>query len=55
LFWDPAGFESGMTISWKGIGVQCYKRIFGVVLLERVVEGEEAGEVFRVGDEGCPD
>jgi len=44
-----------VAISGEGIGVQCYKRIFGVVFLERVVEGEQPGEVFRIGNERCPD
>lgn len=55
MFWDPTGFESSVAISREGVSIQCDKGVFRVVLLERIVEGEEAGEVFGVGDECCPD
>lgn len=44
-----------MSFSRKGIGVECYERVFGVVFFEREVQGEEAREVICVGYEGCPD
>lgn len=43
-----------MPFGGEGIGVQSYEGVFGAVFLEAVVEGEEAGEVFCVGDECCP-
>jgi len=55
LFRDAAGFESSMSFGRKGISVQRYKKIFGVVFLETVVESEESGKVFCVCDECCPD
>lgn len=44
-----------MAFRGKGIGVEGYEGIFGVVLFEGVVEGEKAREVGGVGYEGCPD
>jgi hypothetical protein len=50
LFGDAALVEGFVAFRGKGVGVEGYERVFGAVLLERVVEGEEAGEVGGVGD-----
>lgn len=52
---NTASFESGVALRWEGIGVERDKRIGGFVFLERVVQGDEAGEVIGVGDKSCPD
>lgn len=52
---DGARLENGMAFGREGIGVEGYEGVFGVVLFEGIVEGQEAGKVFGVGDEGCPD
>ena len=44
-----------MPFRGEGIGVQGYEGILGSLLLEAVVECDEAGEVFCVGDECRPD
>lgn len=44
-----------MAFGWEGIGVERYEGVFGVVLLEGVVEREETGKVFCIGNESCPD
>lgn len=51
---DTACFEDRMAFGGKGVGVECDEGVFRVVRFEAVVEGEEAGEIFRVGYEGCP-
>lgn len=55
LVGDVARAQGGEAFWGEGIGVEGYEGIGGVVLFEGVVEGEEAGEVVCVGDEGCPD
>lgn len=51
---DFADLESAMTFWGKCIGIKCNERIFGAMLFERVVEGEEAGEVSGVCYKSCP-
>ena len=43
-----------MTFWRKRVGVEGYKRVFGTVFLERVIETEEPREVRCIRDEGCP-
>jgi hypothetical protein len=50
LFGDAAGVEGGVAFGGKGVGVEGDEGVFGVVLFEGVVEGEEAGEVGGVCD-----
>jgi hypothetical protein len=50
LLGDAALVEGGVAFGREGVGVQRYEGVFAAVLLERVVEREEAGEVGRVGD-----
>jgi hypothetical protein len=50
LFGDAALVEGGVAFGREGVGVQRDEGVFCAVFLERVVEGEEAGEVGRVGD-----
>jgi hypothetical protein len=50
LFGDAALVEGFVAFFREGVGVEGYEGVFGAVLLERVVEGEEAGEVGGVGD-----
>lgn len=54
LLGDGARVEGGVAFSGEGVGVEGDERVFGAVLFERVVEGEEAGEVGCVGYEGGP-
>ena len=44
-----------MTFFGEGLGVESDEGVLGAGALERVVEREEAREVFGVGDERCPD
>lgn len=43
-----------MALGRESVCVESDERVFGAVLFERIVEGEEAGEVFCVGDQGSP-
>ena len=54
LFRYAALIERLVAFFGEGIRVQSDERVLCAVLLERVVEGKEAGEVCRVGDEGRP-
>jgi hypothetical protein len=54
LFGDGARVEGGVARGREGVGVEGDERVFGAVLLERVVEGKEAGEVGGVGYESRP-
>lgn len=47
--------EGGEASFGEGVCVEGDEGVFGVDGAEGVVEGEEAGEVVEVGDEGCPD
>jgi hypothetical protein len=49
-----ARVEGSVAFGGEGVGVERDEGVFAAVLLERVVEREEAGEVGRVGDEGGP-
>lgn len=40
---DAAGVEGGVAFGGEGVGVEGYEGVFGAVLFEGVVEGEEAG------------
>lgn len=55
LVGDAAGFEGVDAFLGEGVGVEGHQGVGGVVFLEGVVEGDEAGEVGGVGDESCPD
>lgn len=55
LRWDAARAQSGMPGFWEGVGVEGDERVGGVLLFERVVEGEEPGEILGVSYEGGPD
>tara|TARA_R110002003_G_scaffold138_10_gene12722 strand:+ start:2313 stop:2495 length:183 start_codon:yes stop_codon:yes gene_type:complete len=50
LFGDAALVEGSVAFGREGVGVERDEGVFCAVFLERVVEGEEAGEVGRVGD-----
>lgn len=50
LLGDTAGVEGGVAFGWEGVGVECDEGVFRAVFFERVVEGEEAGEVGGVGN-----
>lgn len=52
---DAAGLEGGEAGRGEGVCVEGDEGICGGDGAEGVVEGEEAGEVVEVGDEGCPD
>lgn len=52
---DAAGLEGGEAGVGEGVCVEGDEGVFGGGGAEGVVEGEEAGEVVEVGDEGCPD
>lgn len=47
--------QGGEAFGREGVCVEGDEGVFGVCGAEGVVEGEEAGEVVEVGDEGCPD
>lgn len=47
--------EGGEAGRGEGVCVEGHEGVFGGYGAEGVVEGEEAGEVVEVGDEGCPD
>jgi hypothetical protein len=49
-FRDSAGFEHSVPFRREGIGVQGYEGVLGTVLLEAVVQREEAIKIFCVGD-----
>jgi hypothetical protein len=55
LLGDTAGFERRVALGGEGVGVECYEGVFRAVLLEAVVQREEAREVLGIGDEGRPD
>ena len=55
LFGNAPSFEGGVAFSWEGIGVECDKRIGGLVFLKGVVKGDEAREVVCVGYKCRPD
>ena len=55
LFGDSASFERSMSFGWESIGVEGYKGIFRTRSFEGMVECEEAGDVFCVRYERCPD
>ena len=55
LFRNPTSFERGMAFRRKGISIECDKRICGIVLLERMIEGDETGEILGIGNESGPD
>ena len=44
-----------MAFGREGIGIECDERICGLVLLERIVKGDETGEIFGIGNESGPD
>jgi hypothetical protein len=52
---DAAAGEGGEAFGREGFGVEGDEGVFRPHGFEGVVEGEEAGEVVGVGDEGCPD
>jgi hypothetical protein len=52
---DAAGLEGGVAGFGEGVCVEGDEGVLGVDVAEGVVEGEEAGEVVEVCDEGCPD
>ena len=54
LFGNLANVERLVSFFGKGVGVEGNQGIFGSMLLERIVEGEQTGEIFGVGDESCP-
>lgn len=55
LVGDAAGVEGGEALGREGVGVEGHQRVCRLVLLERVVQGEEPREIVCVGDEGGPD
>lgn len=55
LVGDAAGGEGVNALLGEGVGVEGDEGVGGFLLLEGVVQGEEAWEVVCVGDEGCPD
>jgi hypothetical protein len=55
LFGDAAGVECGVAGGREGVCVQGDEGVGGFGGVEGVGEGEEAGEVGGVCDEGCPD
>jgi hypothetical protein len=50
LFGNATFVEGFVTFGGEGIGVEGYEGVFGAVLLEGIVKGEQAGEVGGVGD-----
>lgn len=52
---DAAGVEGGEALGGEGICIEGDERVGGLVLLERVVQGDEAREIGCVCDEGGPD
>jgi hypothetical protein len=52
---DAAGVQGGEALGREGVGVEGHQRIRRLVLLERVIQGEQAREIVCVGDKGCPD
>jgi hypothetical protein len=54
LLWDFPKVKRFMALRWKGIGVEGDERVFGSMLLERIVKSEKACEIIRVCNECCP-
>ena len=54
LFRDPSSLKGTVALFGKGVGVERNEGVFATLLLERMIESEEAREVVGVGDEGCP-
>lgn len=52
---NTASLEGSMAFSREGIGVEGDKRVLGLVLLEGVIEGQETGKIFGIGNKGGPD
>jgi len=54
LLGDPADIKSLMAFWREAVGVEGNQRVLSSMLLEGVIEGQEAGEISCVGYEGCP-
>lgn len=54
LFGNAALIERLVTFGGESVGIQCDEWVFRAVFLQAVIEGEEAGQVCRVSDEGGP-
>ena len=54
LFGNFTNLESAMTFGGKRVGVESNERVFRAMLFERVIKGEEAGEVSCVCYKSCP-
>lgn len=54
LLGDFSNLKSAVAFRGKCVGVEGNERVFRAMLFERVVEGEEAGEVGCVGYKSCP-
>lgn len=46
--------KSAMTFWRECVGVEGNERVFGAMLLERIVKSEQAREVSCVCDKSCP-
>lgn len=55
LFGDAALVEGLVAFGWEGVSVERDEGVFCAVLLEGVVEGEQAGEIGGIGYQRCPD
>jgi len=54
LLGDAALIKRLVTFGGEAIGIQSYEGVLCAVLLERVVEGEEAGQICCVCNESGP-
>lgn len=54
LLGNPTDVKSAMTFRKECVGVEGNERVFGAMLLERVVESEQAREVSCVCYKSCP-
>ena len=54
FFGDSPDLESAVTFWGECVGKESNERVFRAMLFERVVEGEEAGEVSCVCYKSCP-
>ena len=52
---DPAGGEGGMALRGERAGGEGDEGILCADALEGVVEGQETGQIVKIGDQGCPD
>lgn len=55
LFRNPSRVQNGMSFRREGIGIESHQGVFRLVLLQTIVQSEEARKVLGVGNKCGPD